>query len=89
MGITLTEAAADRVSTFLANRGKGIGVRLGVKTTGCSGMAYVIEFVDETNEDDETNCSKAGGYCFWLVCRRRLCSFGLVGLEYDKGNAAN
>ncbi|HBH35890.1 MAG TPA: iron-sulfur cluster assembly protein IscA [Gammaproteobacteria bacterium] len=52
MAITLTEAAADRVSSFLANRGKGIGVRLGVKTSGCSGMAYVIEFVDETNEDD-------------------------------------
>lgn len=53
MGISLTEAAADRVSKFLANRGKGIGVRLGVKTTGCSGMAYVVEFVDEMNEDDE------------------------------------
>jgi len=52
VAITLTEAAADRVSSFLANRGKGIGVRLGVKTSGCSGMAYVIEFVDETNEDD-------------------------------------
>jgi iron-sulfur cluster assembly protein len=50
--ITLTAAAAERVSSFLANRGKGLGVRLGVKTSGCSGMAYVIEFVDETNEDD-------------------------------------
>ena len=53
MAITLTEAAAERVNSFLANRGKGIGVRLGVKTSGCSGMAYVIEFVDDTNEDDE------------------------------------
>ena len=52
MAITLTAAAAERVSSFLANRGKGVGVRLGVKTSGCSGMAYVIEFVDETNEDD-------------------------------------
>ena len=52
MAITLTAAAAERVSSFLANRGKGLGVRLGVKTSGCSGMAYVIEFVDETNEDD-------------------------------------
>ena len=52
MAITLTEAAAERVSSFLANRGKGVGVRLGVKTSGCSGMAYIIEFVDETNEDD-------------------------------------
>lgn len=50
--ITLTEKAADRVSTFLSNRGKGIGLRLGVKTTGCSGMAYVMEFVDELEESD-------------------------------------
>lgn len=50
--ITLTETAANRVSNFLANRGKGIGLRLGVKTTGCSGMAYVMEFVDELQEED-------------------------------------
>ncbi len=53
MAITLTDAAAQRVQTFLDNRGKGIGVRLGVKTSGCSGMAYVIEFVDELEEHDE------------------------------------
>ncbi|WP_115717726.1 iron-sulfur cluster assembly protein IscA [Gallaecimonas mangrovi] len=53
MAITLTETAANRVSTFLANRGKGVGVRLGVRTTGCSGLAYVLEFVDGTNPDDE------------------------------------
>jgi iron-sulfur cluster assembly protein len=53
MAITLTETAAERVRVFLANRGKGIGVRLGVKTSGCSGMAYVIEFVDELDENDE------------------------------------
>ncbi len=52
MAITLTTAAAERVNSFLANRGKGLGVRLGVKTSGCSGMAYVMEFVDEANEDD-------------------------------------
>ncbi len=53
MAITLTQTAADRVNEFLANRGKGIGLRLGVKTTGCSGMAYVMEFVDELNAEDE------------------------------------
>jgi iron-sulfur cluster assembly protein len=53
MGITLTEAAADRVRKFLDNRGKGVGVRLGVKTSGCSGMAYVLEFVDEVDDDDQ------------------------------------
>ncbi|SHF99382.1 iron-sulfur cluster assembly protein IscA [Vibrio gazogenes] len=53
MSITLTETAADRVRSFLDNRGKGIGLRLGVKTTGCSGMAYVLEFVDDLNEEDQ------------------------------------
>ncbi len=53
MAITLTEPAAERVKRFLENRGKGIGLRLGVKTMGCSGMGYVIEFVDEINADDE------------------------------------
>jgi iron-sulfur cluster assembly protein len=53
MAITLTQTAADRVNEFLANRGKGVGLRLGVKTTGCSGMAYVMEFVDELNTEDE------------------------------------
>lgn len=53
MSITLTDAAADRVKAFLANRGKGEGLRLGVKTTGCSGMAYVIEFADQVEDFDE------------------------------------
>lgn len=53
MAITLTEPAAERVSSFLENRGKGVGLRLGVKTMGCSGMGYVVEFVDEINPDDE------------------------------------
>lgn len=53
MAVTLTDAAANRVQTFLANRGKGIGLRLGIKTTGCSGLAYVLEFVDELDEGDE------------------------------------
>jgi iron-sulfur cluster assembly protein len=52
MAVTLTDSAADRVKTFLAKRGKGLGLRLGVRTTGCSGMAYVIEFADELDEGD-------------------------------------
>ncbi|HHF3692043.1 TPA: iron-sulfur cluster assembly protein IscA [Haemophilus influenzae] len=53
MGITLTEKAAQRVKAFLDNRGKGIGLRLGVKTSGCSGLAYVLEFVDVLNSEDQ------------------------------------
>lgn len=52
MTITLTESAALRVQKFLANRGKGVGLRLGVKTSGCSGMAYTLEFADETTPQD-------------------------------------
>ncbi|MGB7932612.1 MAG: iron-sulfur cluster assembly protein IscA [Gammaproteobacteria bacterium] len=52
MAITLTDAAATRVKQFLDNRGKGMGLRLGVKTTGCSGMAYVIEYADALEEGD-------------------------------------
>ncbi|KMW72292.1 iron-sulfur cluster assembly protein [Photorhabdus luminescens subsp. luminescens] len=52
MSISLTESAAQRVSSFLSNRGKGVGLRLGVRTSGCSGMAYLLEFADMINEDD-------------------------------------
>jgi len=52
MGVTLSEAAAQHVANFLAKRGKGIGIRLGVKTSGCSGMAYKLEFADATEPDD-------------------------------------
>ena len=53
MSITLTETAANHVKTFLQNRGKGIGLRLGVKTAGCSGLGYLLEFVDVLNEEDQ------------------------------------
>ncbi len=53
MSITITERAADHVKKYLANRGHGIGIRLGVRTNGCSGLAYVLEFVDEKNPEDE------------------------------------
>ena len=52
MAVTLTEAAAERVKSFLEQRGKGVGLRLGVRTSGCSGMAYVLEFVDEVEDTD-------------------------------------
>ncbi|PAT33334.1 iron-sulfur cluster assembly protein IscA [Vandammella animalimorsus] len=52
MAVTITEAAARHVSKYLAKRGKGVGVRLGVKTTGCSGLAYQLEYVDEPDAND-------------------------------------
>ena len=50
--ITLTESAAKHIENFLSKRGKGEGIRLGVKTSGCSGMAYTLEFVDEVQAED-------------------------------------
>ena len=54
MAITLTDRAAEHVQGYLAKRGKGVGVRLGVKTTGCSGLAYKLEFADEVKPEDVT-----------------------------------
>lgn len=52
MAITLTDSAAERVRRFIDKRGRGIGVRLGVRRTGCSGYAYVVDFADEISDDD-------------------------------------
>ena len=52
MAITLTEGAANHVRGFLESRGIGCGIRLGVRTSGCSGMAYILEFADEKEESD-------------------------------------
>lgn len=53
MAVTLTERAARHVADFISKRGKGIGLRLGVRTTGCSGMAYKLEYADAVNPDDQ------------------------------------
>ena len=53
MALTMSPTAIHHVQKHLQNRGKGIGIRLGVKTTGCSGLSYVLEFVDGFAEEDE------------------------------------
>jgi iron-sulfur cluster assembly protein len=52
MSISLTASAADRVRVFLSRRGHGVGLRVGVKKTGCSGFAYVVNYADEVGTDD-------------------------------------
>jgi iron-sulfur cluster assembly protein len=52
MAITLTPAAADRVRHFLSERGHGVGLRLGVRKTGCSGFAYVVNYADAIEPED-------------------------------------
>jgi len=52
MAITLTESAAERVLSFLSSRGHGVGLRVGVRKTGCSGYAYVVNYADEVTGND-------------------------------------
>jgi iron-sulfur cluster assembly protein len=52
MAVSLTESAADRVRNYLAKRGHGIGLRVGVRKTGCSGYAYVIDYADAVDDQD-------------------------------------
>ena len=53
MGVTFTDSAAKHIKGYLEKRGKGVGLRLAVRTTGCSGLAYVLEFADEIAANDE------------------------------------
>jgi len=53
MAISLTESAAERIRGYLERRGHGVGLRLGIKKTGCSGYAYVIDYADAIDPDDE------------------------------------
>jgi iron-sulfur cluster assembly protein len=52
MAISLTDSAATRIRSFLASRGAGLGLRLGVRKTGCSGFAYVVNYADQTGPQD-------------------------------------
>ena len=52
MAITLTEKAAKHINRYIERRGKGVGLRFGVRTTGCSGLAYKLEYVDEVADED-------------------------------------
>jgi iron-sulfur cluster assembly protein len=53
MAVTLTQAGAERVKTMLAKRGRGLGLRVATKVSGCTGFAYVVDYADELKEDDQ------------------------------------
>ena len=86
MAITLTERAATRVQNFLKSRGKGVGLRLGVKTSGCSGMAYSLEFADELDEGDltfESFVTARTGYSLAsLAIRATVATFSGLGSRF-------
>jgi iron-sulfur cluster assembly protein len=52
MAISLTPAAADRIRKFISSRGHGLGLKLGVRKTGCSGFAYVVNYADQPQPED-------------------------------------
>ena len=60
MAVTLTEAAARHIDRYIARRGKGIGLRLGVKTSGCSGLSYKLEYADSQQESDRARGTERG-----------------------------
>lgn len=76
--IRLTPAAEQKIKIMLSKRGSGIGIRLGVKTTGCSGLAYILEYVDKIDANDEQ-------YAFssFIVLIDKKSSVYLQGLEID------
>lgn len=53
MKIQVTPQASEKIISYLSKRGHGLGIRIGVRTTGCSGLAYMLEFVDETGPGDD------------------------------------
>jgi iron-sulfur cluster assembly protein len=76
--ITITDKANKKVQQTLAKRGRGLGIRIAVKTTGCSGLAYVLEYVDQPNiEDIKIDCN---GYSVYID--PKSCSY-VQGTEID------
>ena len=83
MAITLTPNAATRVTSYIKSRGHSIGIRLGVKTTGCSGLAYKLEFVDNINTDDDV--FESHGIKI-IVDKKSLVYLDGTQLDYTKEN---
>lgn len=81
MKLTLTESAADKIKSQLENRGHGLGIRVGVKTTGCSGLAYIMEFVDELEEFDNVFEDKGASI---IIDDKSLVYFEDLTIDYQK-----
>ena len=78
--ITVTEEASKRIVQILAKRGKGVGIRIGVKTTGCSGLAYVLEYLDQVPVTRDWFSYEQSGATVWVTGRD---SVYLDGVEID------
>lgn len=76
--ITVTDSAAQRIKRNLSTRGRGLGIRVGVRTTGCSGLAYVLEYVDQLEPGDNAVLFEQ----FSIIINRKDEPY-LNGLEID------
>jgi iron-sulfur cluster assembly protein len=79
--IQVTEAAARKIKQNLARRGSGVGIRIGVRTTGCSGLAYVLEYVDRVNDEDTVFTSQDVSV---IVDAKSLPVLGNLDVDYVK-----
>ena len=79
--ITATSTASKKINDNLAKRGKGIGIRIGVRTTGCSGLAYVLEYIDATWEGSTS--FRQTGYSI-VVDNKDLAVVGNIEIDYIK-----
>lgn len=84
MAVELTETAAARVTTLLQRRGAGLGLRLGTRKSGCSGLAYVVDYADEIGDDDEVFESHGVKV---VVDRNSLLQLNGMLVDYVKTNA--
>ena len=87
MAITLSKVASERISEYMDNRGHGYGVRVGVRTTGCSGLAYIVEFVDNIEENDTVFVSN-NMVLSWIMVVMDLTRVSSSIIQMQKMNAA-
>jgi iron-sulfur cluster assembly protein len=76
--ITVTDTASEKIKQNLTKRGKGMGIRMGIRTTGCSGLAYVLEYID-TVESTDTAYEQDG---FVIVVDPKSAAI-MTGIEID------
>ena len=81
MKLTLTDPAAEKIKYQLSNRGNGLGIRVGVKTTGCSGLAYIMEFVDTLEEHDQVFEDKGAKI---IIDAKSIVYFDDLTIDYQK-----
>ena len=81
MKLTLTDIASEKIKSQLERRGRGLGIRVGVKTTGCSGLAYVMEFVDKLEEHDVVFEDKGAKV---IIDNKSIVYFEELTIDYQK-----